>query len=149
MHSIFYTYQVLLMTLQNAPPGLDYERDKKFSKVTEYHWLFTDNVIGTLLILLFAVCSLLSKWLLVAWWKILQNDLQRKNCWSIRSLSKQGPMIIQLEHCWRVCQHLEIAWRHWRWFIGPQSEFPHFRTTCYFIQMIISHQHFYANKSLS
>lgn len=25
--------QVLLMTLQNAPPGLDYERDKKFSKV--------------------------------------------------------------------------------------------------------------------
>lgn len=25
--------QVLLMTLQNAPPGLDYERDKRFSKV--------------------------------------------------------------------------------------------------------------------
>jgi hypothetical protein len=27
------------MTLQNAPPGLDYERDKKFSKVL----LFTQN----------------------------------------------------------------------------------------------------------
>lgn len=26
--------QVLLMTLQNAPPGLDYERDKRFSKVS-------------------------------------------------------------------------------------------------------------------
>lgn len=26
--------QVLLMTLQNAPPGLDYDRDKKFSKVS-------------------------------------------------------------------------------------------------------------------
>lgn len=25
--------QVLLMTLQNAPPGLDYDRDKRFSKV--------------------------------------------------------------------------------------------------------------------
>jgi len=25
--------QVLLMTIQNAPPGLDYDRDKKFSKV--------------------------------------------------------------------------------------------------------------------
>jgi hypothetical protein len=25
--------QVLLMTLQNAPPGLDYDRDKGFSKV--------------------------------------------------------------------------------------------------------------------
>jgi hypothetical protein len=25
--------QVLLMTLQNAPPGLDYDRDRKFSKV--------------------------------------------------------------------------------------------------------------------
>jgi serine/threonine-protein kinase OSR1/STK39 len=24
--------KVLLMTLQNAPPGLDYERDKRFSK---------------------------------------------------------------------------------------------------------------------
>jgi hypothetical protein len=27
--------QVLLMTLQNAPPGLDYERDKRFSKVCQ------------------------------------------------------------------------------------------------------------------
>jgi hypothetical protein len=27
--------QVLLMTLQNAPPGLDYERDKRFSKVVQ------------------------------------------------------------------------------------------------------------------
>ncbi|KAK2976607.1 hypothetical protein RJ640_021409, partial [Escallonia rubra] len=26
-------FKVLLMTLQNAPPGLDYERDKKFSKM--------------------------------------------------------------------------------------------------------------------
>lgn len=30
---VFFSLQVLLMTLQNAPPGLDYERDKKFSKV--------------------------------------------------------------------------------------------------------------------
>ncbi|RWV89167.1 hypothetical protein GW17_00048703 [Ensete ventricosum] len=29
------TWQVLLMTLQNAPPGLDYERDRKFSR-SEY-----------------------------------------------------------------------------------------------------------------
>ena len=29
-------FQVLLMTLQNAPPGLDYERDRKFSRV--YSW---------------------------------------------------------------------------------------------------------------
>lgn len=27
-------FQVLLMTLQNAPPRLDHERDKKFSKVS-------------------------------------------------------------------------------------------------------------------
>ncbi|KAF3777500.1 Serine/threonine-protein kinase [Nymphaea thermarum] len=35
-HAPFSKYppmKVLLMTLQNAPPGLDYERDKKFSKV--------------------------------------------------------------------------------------------------------------------
>ena len=29
----FLVDQVLLMTLQNAPPGLDYDRDKRFSKV--------------------------------------------------------------------------------------------------------------------
>lgn len=33
--------QVLLMTLQNAPPGLDYERDKKFSKVTLPNYLIS------------------------------------------------------------------------------------------------------------
>ncbi|CAL5444275.1 unnamed protein product [Camellia sinensis] len=36
-HAPFSKYppmKVLLMTLQNAPPGLDYERDKKFSKMT-------------------------------------------------------------------------------------------------------------------
>ncbi|KAJ0776088.1 putative protein kinase STE-STE20-Fray family [Helianthus annuus] len=35
-HAPFSKYppmKVLLMTLQNAPPGLDYERDKKFSKM--------------------------------------------------------------------------------------------------------------------
>ncbi|KAL8528898.1 hypothetical protein ACS0TY_006387 [Phlomoides rotata] len=35
-HAPFSKYslmKVLLMTLQNAPPGLDYERDKQFSKV--------------------------------------------------------------------------------------------------------------------
>lgn len=31
--SLSFLNQVLLMTLQNAPPGLDYERDKRFSKV--------------------------------------------------------------------------------------------------------------------
>jgi hypothetical protein len=30
------------MTLQNAPPGLDYERDRKFSKVL----LFTRNSLS-------------------------------------------------------------------------------------------------------
>ncbi|KAH1111112.1 Serine/threonine-protein kinase OSR1 [Glycine max] len=35
--SKFPPMKVLLMTLQNAPPGLDYERDKKFSKVTSPH----------------------------------------------------------------------------------------------------------------
>ncbi|KAL6010962.1 hypothetical protein ACLOJK_001405 [Asimina triloba] len=36
-HAPFSKYppmKVLLMTLQNAPPGLDYERDKRFSKVS-------------------------------------------------------------------------------------------------------------------
>jgi hypothetical protein len=35
-HSLFLTLpqQVLLMTMQNAPPGLDYDRDKRFSKVS-------------------------------------------------------------------------------------------------------------------
>ncbi|TYH80521.1 hypothetical protein ES332_D03G138000v1 [Gossypium tomentosum] len=34
-HALFSKHpplKVLLMTLQNAPPGLDYERDKRFSK---------------------------------------------------------------------------------------------------------------------
>jgi len=31
---VFFLLQVLLMTLQNSPPGLDLERDKKFSKVS-------------------------------------------------------------------------------------------------------------------
>ncbi|GJR57023.1 protein plastid transcriptionally active 10 [Tanacetum coccineum] len=37
-HAPFSKYppmKVLLMTLQNAPPGLDYERDKKFSKLLD------------------------------------------------------------------------------------------------------------------
>ena len=34
---LFSWMQVLLMTLQNAPPGLDYERDKRFSKVCGVH----------------------------------------------------------------------------------------------------------------
>uniref|UniRef100_A0A453RGQ0 Protein kinase domain-containing protein n=1 Tax=Aegilops tauschii subsp. strangulata TaxID=200361 RepID=A0A453RGQ0_AEGTS len=32
LHATLIPLQVLLMTLQNAPPGLDYERDKRFSK---------------------------------------------------------------------------------------------------------------------
>jgi hypothetical protein len=35
--------QVLLMTLQNAPPGLDYERDKRFSKVCSF---YNDPCVG-------------------------------------------------------------------------------------------------------
>ncbi|CAN0908917.1 Serine/threonine-protein kinase fray2 [Linum grandiflorum] len=41
-HAPFSKYppmKVLLMTIQNAPPGLDYDRDKKFSKVLESFWL--------------------------------------------------------------------------------------------------------------
>ena len=33
---LIHNCQVLLLTLQNAPFGLDYERDKKFSKVCAY-----------------------------------------------------------------------------------------------------------------
>lgn len=32
------------MTLQNAPPGFDYERDNKFSKVTAS--VFLDNTLS-------------------------------------------------------------------------------------------------------
>lgn len=39
------------MTLQNAPPGLDYERDKRFSKVvlilSADYKIFTVSVIKT------------------------------------------------------------------------------------------------------
>uniref|UniRef100_M8C2I2 Serine/threonine-protein kinase fray2 n=1 Tax=Aegilops tauschii TaxID=37682 RepID=M8C2I2_AEGTA len=41
-HAPFSKYppmKVLLMTLQNAPPGLDYERDKKFSREKDEHLL--------------------------------------------------------------------------------------------------------------
>ncbi|KAH1240096.1 Serine/threonine-protein kinase fray2 [Glycine max] len=46
--SKFPPMKVLLMTLQNAPPGLDYERDRKFSKVTSPH--LTSQFFFTLLI---------------------------------------------------------------------------------------------------
>ena len=38
------------MTLQNAPPGLDYERDRKFSKVSieEHHIDFASQIVVTL-----------------------------------------------------------------------------------------------------
>lgn len=41
-----FLFQVLLMTLQNAPPGLDYERDKKFSKVLLFSWEFMTDAIS-------------------------------------------------------------------------------------------------------
>ena len=31
------------MTIQNAPPGLDYDRDKKFSKVLVFRWFFSPH----------------------------------------------------------------------------------------------------------
>lgn len=41
--------QVLLMTLQNAPPGLDYDRDRRFSKVililSANYWFWTIYVV--------------------------------------------------------------------------------------------------------
>jgi serine/threonine protein kinase len=47
-HAPFSKYppmKVLLMTLQNAPPGLDLERDKKFSKV--FSLLVTSSNLGS------------------------------------------------------------------------------------------------------
>lgn len=44
------------MTIQNAPPGLDYDRDKKFSKVLVF---FLDRVTLT------HMCLMLAKHLLV------------------------------------------------------------------------------------
>jgi hypothetical protein len=43
------------MTIQNAPPGLDYDRDKKFSKVIMFFLAKVENEICTLL---FSGCSL-------------------------------------------------------------------------------------------
>lgn len=40
-------FQVLLMTLQNAPPGLDYERDKKFSRVYILDHLYILPMLST------------------------------------------------------------------------------------------------------
>ncbi|TYH66228.1 hypothetical protein E1A91_D06G101200v1 [Gossypium mustelinum] len=37
--------KVLLMTLQNAPPGLDYERDKRFSKTKEADLLVQNKAL--------------------------------------------------------------------------------------------------------
>jgi len=38
------------MTLQNAPPGLDYERDKKFSKVVQilsaYYQIWASSMVN-------------------------------------------------------------------------------------------------------
>lgn len=39
---VYLLLQVLLMTLQNAPPGLDYERDKRFSKVCVVYLKLSD-----------------------------------------------------------------------------------------------------------
>lgn len=51
------------MTLQNAPPGLDYERDKRFSKVCVSDKLFILLKFGSEF---WCFCSLLKKWLLLA-----------------------------------------------------------------------------------
>ncbi|KAF8379957.1 hypothetical protein HHK36_027423 [Tetracentron sinense] len=52
-HAPFSKYppmKVLLMTIQNAPPGLDYDRDKKFSKVSVVflasEWLRDNHVLA-------------------------------------------------------------------------------------------------------
>lgn len=46
------------MTLQNAPPGLDYERDKRFSKVCCIHHVpFVDD-LDCILIITVLFCSL-------------------------------------------------------------------------------------------
>lgn len=44
------------MTIQNAPPGLDYDRDRKFSKVLVF---FLDRVILTQMCLVYAKTYLL------------------------------------------------------------------------------------------
>ena len=74
------------MTIQNAPPGLDYERDKKFSKVllSSFGPLLSEHplhplTLSLMLILLYilldaclimtfpVVISLSKKWLLCVW----------------------------------------------------------------------------------
>lgn len=76
------------MTIQNAPPGLDYDRDKRFSKVQfsfflDYicfyllSWSGTSTVICALFLFSYmkntlirrfpVVISPLKKWLLCAW----------------------------------------------------------------------------------
>jgi hypothetical protein len=45
MNTTVLVQQVLLMTLQNAPPGLDLEQDKKFSKV--FSCLVTSSNLGS------------------------------------------------------------------------------------------------------
>lgn len=69
------------MTIQNAPPGLDYDRDKKFSKVLVFFlgvlyslmfvyrfcWFFYIYISTKLIRGLPVVPSLLKKWLQCVW----------------------------------------------------------------------------------
>jgi hypothetical protein len=81
------------MTLQNAPPGLDYERDRRFSKVVPIlsvgYQLLTIYVVSYSRLCssvylskeAFSVLtSHLKRWLQCAWSKIKQRDQQLRSC---------------------------------------------------------------------
>lgn len=71
-----------------------------------------------------SVFSLLSKWLLVAWWKTLHSGLLQRNCWSIHSSSMLGQMIILQERSWRGFLISVTALRSWRltfWFLMSEN----------------------------
>lgn len=63
------------MTIQNAPPGLDYDRDKRFSKVLmllpgalrSLHFSGLEIVITCSWFVSIGFNSLSKKWLLCAW----------------------------------------------------------------------------------
>lgn len=66
-------------------------------------WFFNELFPFLILKSFFYVISHLRRWLLTAWWKILQNDPLQVICLSIPSLSKLAQVIIFRESFWRGC----------------------------------------------
>lgn len=110
------------MTLQNAPPGLDYERDKRFSKV--YLVLLKTCHLMLSLWLKHNFRSLSKKWLPLAWWRIPKNAHLQKSFWSTPSLNMHAQMNIWNEISLLACPLLENVLGFLRW---------HFLLSCVFI----------------